>query len=356
MKGTIAFYISSHGFGHMTRCLAIIDELLKRSKYDIYVACGESQNRFAREYLKEYMDRLLFHDFVTDIGLINKKDSLRVDTIALNKELHFFVNKWERITLEEHDLLKSRNVKFVISDISPIGPLIGTRLGVESMGISNFTWLEQYENLEIDTNIVECFKNAYAQLDYFITYELALPMDLQINEVFPVGLVARRIDCSQVKDIQTKYGNSIFITCGKSANLKNINVLNYEGTIFTTSGVKINSDSKVVELPSDILDSQNYIAASELIIAKAGWGTISEALIAGKKLVLIERPSAYEDTYTINLLKEQKLAVSIEEAELNQVDIDALIKKTQDGIDHQRLGSFSNDVDSVVTLIEQVIN
>ena len=37
----IIFYISSHGFGHLTRCLAIIEELLNRTPYNIYISSQE---------------------------------------------------------------------------------------------------------------------------------------------------------------------------------------------------------------------------------------------------------------------------------------------------------------------------
>ena len=59
----IALYISSHGFGHMTRCLAVVDYILKNSNYNIYIACDKNQNDFARIYLKNDEDYKLFEDF-----------------------------------------------------------------------------------------------------------------------------------------------------------------------------------------------------------------------------------------------------------------------------------------------------
>lgn len=39
----IGFYISFHGFGHMTRCLDIIKNILKTSEYSIYIACDKNK-------------------------------------------------------------------------------------------------------------------------------------------------------------------------------------------------------------------------------------------------------------------------------------------------------------------------
>ena len=79
----IALYISSHGFGHMTRCLAVVDYILKNSNYNIYIACDKNQNDFARIYLKDYSSRIIYKDILTDIGLINKKNSLELDSSLL---------------------------------------------------------------------------------------------------------------------------------------------------------------------------------------------------------------------------------------------------------------------------------
>ena len=77
------------------------------------------------------------------------------------------------------------------------------------------------------------------------------------------------------------------VTCGKSANLNTINIKNFNGTIFTTSGIDITceDDCNVVNLPINILDTQNYIAASNMVITKAGWGTIGEAVLGHTNLV-----------------------------------------------------------------------
>ena len=43
----IGFYISSHGFGHMTRCLGIMENILNTTYYNLYIVCGKIQNDFA---------------------------------------------------------------------------------------------------------------------------------------------------------------------------------------------------------------------------------------------------------------------------------------------------------------------
>lgn len=135
------------------------------------------------------------------------------------------------------------------------------------------------------------------------------------------------------------------ITCGKSANLNTINIKNFNGTIFTTSGIDITceEDCNVVNLPIDILDTQNYIAASDMVITKAGWGTIGEAVLGHTNLVFIERPSVKEDSFNISKMKKRNLAISITEEELANIDIQKLKLKLDKFTDCKKLSNYKND-------------
>ncbi|NLD50957.1 MAG: hypothetical protein GX660_27760 [Clostridiaceae bacterium] len=351
-KKWIVFYISSHGFGHMTRCLAIIEELLEKTDYSIYIASGKFQNDFAGVYLEGHADRLLFRNIVTDIGLINNKNSLKVDTEKLQKELFNFTAGWDTVSDEEFYILSSFNISCIISDISPIGALVAEKLGVRCIGISNFTWVEQYESLELDCDIIQKYIEAYKKLDCFIEYELALPMESLKIPRLKTGFISRKIDPARVEEIKQKHGNSIIITCGKSANLENINVRNFDGCIFTTSGINITGNNNVVKLPLNTPDTQNYIAAGSAVITKAGWGTISEAVIAKSKLVLIEREDVFEDTYSITELKNRALAISIKESALTNLDMVHLGQELNRNISLEKLNTYSDQTDYIIKALE----
>lgn len=350
----IALYISSHGFGHMTRCLGIMEKILNTSDYNLYIVCGKKQNDFARIYLAEYKDRVIYKDLVTDIGLVNKKNSLEVDKSLLDKKLLEFTSSWEKAVNDEYNFLKSLNIKCIVSDISPIGTLVGHKLQLPVVLITNFTWIEQYEYIGIDESIIDKYRQAYSYVTKFIKYDLCLPINsVNCKEVNEVGFTCREIDLDRVEKIKKQYGKSIMVTCGKSANLNTINIKNFKGTIFTTSGIDITceEDCNVVNLPINILDTQNYIAASSIVITKAGWGTIAEAVLGHTNLVLIERPSAKEDSFNIEKIKENKLGISIAEKDLNIINIHSLEEELKNNIDYKKLNTYKNDVDKIVSLI-----
>ena len=344
----LALYASSHGFGHMTRCLAIIEELLETTDQLIYLASGVYQNSFARVYLARFGDRVTYRDIRTEVGLVNKDNSLQVDIPRLEHELTDFMAGWDTAVAAEVAILRDLPVACVISDISAIGIQVGEQLGVRNIGIANFTWCEQYEFLGLSETIIARFREVYAKLDLLIEYDLMLPAPKLSVPRKQIGFICRRFDTDRIAAIKAQYGPSIFITCGKSADLNNIQIDNWHGTIFTTSGINITSAANIVQLPVETFDTHNYLAASDVVIAKAGWGTISEALLSKRNLVLIEREGVLEDTENIEELKRRGVAVSIKETDLARIDMHAITDLIAENIIRENLDAYENAVGDII--------
>lgn len=316
------WYVSCHGFGHITRSLAQLEKKLdENSNFKCIIVSGEKQIEFAKLYFKDYSDRVIFRGILTDVGLINKNNSLDVDKELLEIKLKDFISKWDNIVEEEINFLKSYNIGDVFCDISPIGILVSKSLKKKVNLISNFTWYQQYIYLNLDLEITQ----KYLELDKMIDNLYLYPLNLDFSHIDPkiikMDFISRKISVKKVEEIKKQYGESIFISCGKSAQLDEITIANFNGTVFTTSGIKVkNIDGKVLELPIDILDTQNYIATSNFIIAKAGWGTVAEAVCAETPMILLEREGVLEDTHIIGLAKEKFGAKSIKLKELIYFD------------------------------------
>ena len=349
-KKHLAFYSSSHGFGHMTRCLAIIEELLETTDHLIYLASGAYQNSFARVYLARFGDRVTYRDIRTEVGLVNKDNSLQVDIPRLEHELIDFIAGWDTAVATEVAILRDLPITCVFSDISVIGIQVGEQLGVRNIGIANFTWCEQYEFLGLSETIIDRFREVYAKLDLLIEYDLMLPAPKLTVLRKQIGFICRRFDPDRIAAIRAQYGPSIFITCGKSASLMNIQIDNYEGTIFATSGINITAteNATVVQLPVETFDTHNYLAASDIVIAKAGWGTISEALLSKRNLVLIDREGVLEDTENIEELKRRGVAVSIKESDLARIDMHPISDLIADNIIRENLDVYQDSLKDIM--------
>ena len=231
-----------------------------------------------------------------------------------------------------------------------MGIQVGERLGVRNIGFANFTWCEQYEYLGLSDTIIDRFREVYAKLDLLIEYDLMLPAPKLTVPRKQIGFICRRFDPDRIAVIKAQYGPSIFITSGKSADMHNIQIDNYDGTIFTTNGINITAtgNAKIIQLPVETFDTHNYLAASDIVIAKAGWGTISEELLSKRNLVLIDRKGVLEDTENIEELKRRGVAVSIKEADLARIDMHQINQLIMENIVRENLDAYENTVGDII--------
>ena len=301
----ILFYISSHGFGHITRVLARIESFIDTYPGKIYLSCGKSQISFAQKYLAKYSDKIIYNSITTDIGLINKKYSLEVDINNTQSSLIKFIDSWNLLINKELETIAYFDVDCIITDISPIGMLIGKLLDKKVIAISNFTWYNQYKHLNLSSKILNAYLNAESFIDEFWSYPLSLDLSHIKCSVKKVDFICRKFDVQKIDYLKRKYGKSIYISVGKSATIGTIPIHDFSGTVFITTGVTvIGNNLNVIELPEDTLDTHNYLAASIKAIIKAGWSTVSEAICANVPMTLLERPNILEDTHIIKSCKD----------------------------------------------------
>ena len=111
----------------------------------------------------------------------------------------------------------------------------------------------------------------------------------------------------------------------------------------TTQQVSI-LGKNVVKLSTGISNTQDYIAASDYVNTKAGWGTVAEALLSSNKIALFARDNVYEDRNTIQQLVSDNLAVKVEENDL--ANIPQLIEK-MDLLSQVNVNKYYNSVDEI---------
>ena len=140
------------------------------------------------------------------------------------------------------------------------------------------------------------------------------------------SVTARPFDKEAVAAIKSRHDRKlVFVALGMSAQFRK--AADVSGTpydFYTTQGVPLAGDNVEV-IPYTTVNTQDYIAAADYVITKAGWGTVSECLLAGKRMALFRRDGVLEDRTTIRLLEEKHLAASVTAEEL--CDISGIIKK-----------------------------
>lgn len=336
----LAMYISDHGFGHASRNIPIIRYILEVCKnVKIIVKTGKPQGEFIKSLIED--ERVEYYFENVDVGLILKDNSLEIDKIKLEVEVKKYISTFDKRIIMEQSFLKNNNVDIIVSDIAPWIFKCSENLNIKGILISNFTWIEIYKEYlseAICNEYIECYKLA----DKALFYELYMEeMKSYITNYEEVSLCSRNFNLEKVDKIKRSFNKPIvYISVGRSVDLKeDIDVSNLDYEFIVTNGIRIKG-SNVYHLDKETSNTQDYLMASDYIITKAGWGTISEALLAKKKIAVLSRNNVAEDRNTINKLKDMNLAIEVNyDKDFNLEEVLNKLRKFEPSYDKYRLAN-----------------
>ena len=131
----IAYFISSHGFGHASRASAIMEALSSCDpQIRFYIYTGTPEWLFRDAGLKNFT----YHLGAVDVGLVqlNPMDhDLPQSVINIRNYLDSIPKRSDTLAAE----LKSLKTDIVICDISPLGIITGKKAGLPTYLFENFT-------------------------------------------------------------------------------------------------------------------------------------------------------------------------------------------------------------------------
>ena len=194
--------------------------------------------------------------------------------------------------------------------------------------VGNFTWTELYREF-LPEHIWRAYAAEYRKIQHGMLYALHNPEMLEFlpnTDRTETSLVARPSHPKKVEAIRARHTKPIvFVALGMSAQFTQpVSVEGIDAFFYTTEGVPL-TGSNVATVPYSTLNTQDYVAAADYVITKAGWGTVAECLLAQKPMALFARDSVLEDRTTIQLLEQKKLAVKITYEQLTEMPM--LLKK-----------------------------
>lgn len=321
--GTIAYYVSDSGFGHITRSLAILKNIIKNSEHNIELICGESQIEYSRVFLHKYLDRVNFSVLKTEVGITLKENSFVYDLEATTKQINEYMETLPIKVEREVSRLEKSDVVMVITDITILGVEVAKKLGVQVVAISNYTFYHRFKKIGLDQALIRPFFEALNSVDCFYEFEYADSMDELTCERVKVGIVARNVNNLASSDFRHRYWPSAYISVGQVAKRDAIKLDFPGGHIYTTGKTQVEGNARILKLPSRIGHSQDYISASSIAVIKPGWAQVVECLIAGIPFAVINFNDV-EDGEIIEKLLAENRCLLLDESELENLDIKAL--------------------------------
>jgi L-arabinokinase len=137
-KLVIAYYVTGHGFGHATRVVEVVRELVKAG-HEVHVATAAPSFIFTRDITCQ-PGQLIVRKVVLDSGAV-QSDALTVDRKG-SLEQFARVSVLPRATLiaTEVGWLNTIRADLVVSDIVPIACAAAKEARTPCVCISNFSW------------------------------------------------------------------------------------------------------------------------------------------------------------------------------------------------------------------------
>lgn len=282
----IAFFISSHGYGHAAREAAIMAALKSRSSnISISIYTETPVSFFRQSRITEFQ----YHVVKTDIGLV-QSSPFQSDLAATIRRLKEWNESFEACSSEMAASLNKSHTDLVISDISPLGIASARKAGIPGILIENFTWdwiyepfLPDYPELKL---IIEEFRVVYESADFHLQLEPVCRLSEKSSLTIP--LVSRpplksRTETRHVLGILPDQRLGI-ISMGGIRIPDNVRVAvlgNFESV--TTVG-------NLIQIPheSDFYHP-DLVTAADFVIGKAGYSLIAEVITQGKPFGYINR-------------------------------------------------------------------
>ncbi len=287
----LCYYITSHGFGHATRSFAVIKELLDRGvKVTIR---ADLPDWLVYNSLKH--KNLTYHSNFKTLKAYHDSYSLKFQSEPTMHHLNQYCANYETLIRTEIKLCKSRDFDLIISDMEPVPFEVAERLGIPSMAITNFTWFEIFEPvLSKDSGILNRFKHAYEKATLLFRFPFHFKMEYFKN-IKDIPLLFRKLTRSR-KEIRS---------IKEFANIENIVLVQFGGTSFnpfdkwterlskffkhhpetkflllysSKMNIPDSLQSQVIITEAEDTETQDYLAASDLVIGKVGYSTVAEVV------------------------------------------------------------------------------
>jgi hypothetical protein len=315
MTPRVVFAITGHGYGHATRNLLVLRELIALAP-GVKVTVSTS---LPEEAFRDRIPKGIAWESRRYEPGTAQKGILDVDPAATRELYRQHLRERPALLEDEIRFLRSGRYTGVVADI-PALPLAAARAaGIPSCGIWNFTWdwilepilsSEEFSSGDLATDRELASVPGLLREDYAsATLHLRLPFsprDSTLPRIEDVPLVARKAKMKRA-DLLRKVGLDpadsrpvVFVAMGgwSCGSWETIEVKGCREYRFLVLGdVPFAVSSPVVRATGRLgvdYDSPDLVAAADVVLSKPGYGIVSECALHRTPLLAVERQGFLE--------------------------------------------------------------
>ncbi|MBQ6510041.1 MAG: hypothetical protein IJI07_11260 [Flexilinea sp.] len=333
----IAYFISSHGFGHATRATAIMAALRARDpeiRFEIFT--GTPEWLFRDAGLTNYT----YHPGAVDVGLVQRspmEHDLPKTIEAVERYLDEIPHRAEELSEE----LKRCGAQAVLCDISPLGIVTGKLAGLPVLLFENFTWDWIYEPYIPDypafSGINSRYREIFSMADHRMQSDPLCDPDPDADILIPPVSRSPRHSAAELRKalgIPGSHRIGLISMGGIPENLdaavdcavpENVTLLlpgTFEKVEFLGNKVLLPHHSGYYH--------PDMVHAADFVIGKTGYSTIGEVCASGSAYGFISRENFRESGVTTDFLRRRPNTFEIAQARFDAFTLDEEITRLLD--------------------------
>ena len=319
----IAYFITSHGFGHASRACAVMLAFQKEMPEIHFHIYGNIPQWFITE---SGINLFTLHPIETDIGLV-QTSPFDIDFTSTLSRLSSFYEQYDTNCAEiSEDLLKKR-ISFVLCDVAIMGISAAEKAGIPSFLIENFTWDWIYENYQSEypqfSKYVKRITQIIKKADFHYLTEPFCQYPRSLRGITkPISRPSRQNRKTTREQLNIPSSHKIILlSMGGIPDQIQIDAscMNRPGITYIVPG--IGSEIKLVEntifLPHhSIFYHPDLVNCADAIIAKVGYSTIAEAYAANIPMGYIPRYDFPESKFLSEYIEHKLNGVEIKLKEI----------------------------------------
>lgn len=319
MPVRIAFFVSSHGFGHAARACAVMQGMIDRVpsvEFDIYT---QTEKAFFDGSLSK---PIRYFNCRSDVGLL-QLTPLQSDITGSLPIINHFLDESYLQSGPLAKVLRGRATTLVFCDISPLGLLVADKAEIPSVLIENFTWDWIYEDFLIKCPAYQSTIARMREINSLANYRVKTgPLCDELGRFeLKVGPLCRKPRRSIVS-VRESLGlpihkKLVLLTLGGIAAdnpfLERLKTFNNVYFLITGSRISKKEDN-IYQLKNDAsVYLADHLNACDAIIGKLGYSTVAETWAAGLPMMYITRDDFRESAKLANFVDTQMQSIALSE-------------------------------------------
>lgn len=276
----INYYISSHGFGHSTRAIEVINHL--PADVDVEIITNAPQWLFDYSIVRSFAFRLLDHD-----PGIMQLDSLRNDVERTYDSWAALLEQYPAMAEREAQRMAEEDVGLAVGDISPFAIAAAELAGIPSIIVANFSWdwifsafLEQKPAFK---DIIDRVASYYRRAGLLLRTPLAGDLSV-FPRIEDTPLIVRQSNKTR-EEARKLFGlkpddKVVLISFGGMGldSIKKDHLAPFHDIVFLTFDRNLLGPANVRYLPPRDTYHPDAIQASDIALAKLGYGIVTECI------------------------------------------------------------------------------